>query len=254
MGSYQTSNGILTFSSAKTDVTGCPGGSDGTITLSSPSGGAAPYMYSIGGPYAASGSFTNLTAGSYSAMIQDMNGCISVAETITIADGVDTTAPTLLTSACFIDSADAAAYNGGWTSGSNGSAGFGPWDIALGVPGDPSKNGTFVGSSVNNNNPPGFAPGDIDYFNRSLAMYGSGGGSVQATRNFLMPLIGGASFSMDLDNGWVEPGGSIGMQLINAAGEILGEFRFEGGDSDYEYANDAGVTQLFGHSFTTRRC
>ncbi len=59
-----------------TTPVGCFGGSDGTITLSA-SGGEAPYLFSIddGTNYQTSGSFVNLTAGTYNLRIRDANNC-----------------------------------------------------------------------------------------------------------------------------------------------------------------------------------
>ncbi|MEN8228249.1 MAG: hypothetical protein ABFS38_08855, partial [Bacteroidota bacterium] len=51
----------------------CTGGNDGSITLSSPSGGSGSYDYTIDGGtgWQASGSFTNLIAGTYDVRIRD---------------------------------------------------------------------------------------------------------------------------------------------------------------------------------------
>ena len=63
---------VLSAGIASTNVT-CFGGSDGTITLSSPLGGYGTYEYSIngGGSWQGSGSFTSLSPGSYSILIRD---------------------------------------------------------------------------------------------------------------------------------------------------------------------------------------
>ena len=72
---------VLSATVAKTDVT-CFGGSDGTITVSSPAGGYGTYEYSIngGGSWQASGSFTALGPGSYNVRIRDAahTGCVIV--------------------------------------------------------------------------------------------------------------------------------------------------------------------------------
>ena len=52
-----------------------PGGNDGSFTIEG-SGGTAPYMYSLeSGPMQASGSFSSLTAGTYSVTVHDANLC-----------------------------------------------------------------------------------------------------------------------------------------------------------------------------------
>jgi large repetitive protein len=59
-----------------TDVTGCTGGNNGSVTAVA-SGGAGPYMYSFnGGAFEAGGNYTSLTAGSYSLSAQDTKMCV----------------------------------------------------------------------------------------------------------------------------------------------------------------------------------
>ena len=58
---------------------------DGTITVTTVTGGDAPYSYSIDGvTYQASNTFTGLTQGTYTVTIQDANDCTSVTNEITI--------------------------------------------------------------------------------------------------------------------------------------------------------------------------
>ena len=63
----------------------CNGGNDGTITISSVSGGTGTILYSKDGiTFQASNAFTGLTAGTYNVQVQDANGCIaSVSRVIT---------------------------------------------------------------------------------------------------------------------------------------------------------------------------
>ncbi|MBL7896990.1 MAG: T9SS type A sorting domain-containing protein, partial [Crocinitomicaceae bacterium] len=64
----------LNITSVSTTTTGV-GTSTGTATLST-TGGQAPYTYSINGTtFAGSATFTNLAAGSYTAYVEDANGC-----------------------------------------------------------------------------------------------------------------------------------------------------------------------------------
>ncbi|WP_282117691.1 T9SS type B sorting domain-containing protein [Maribacter aquivivus] len=59
------------------DVT-CFGGTNGSITLA-PSGGEAPYTYSIdGGTFGTVSSFNNLTAGTYDLRVRDVNNCEAI--------------------------------------------------------------------------------------------------------------------------------------------------------------------------------
>ena len=76
-----TQPAVLNASIASTNVT-CFGGNDGTITVSGATGGSGTYEFSIngGGSWRSSGSFANLTPGSYNILIRDAAnpGCIVV--------------------------------------------------------------------------------------------------------------------------------------------------------------------------------
>jgi gliding motility-associated-like protein len=81
-GCTSTSNTILgeptalNSSTTPTDVL-CFGGNNGQIVVTLPTGGAAPYTYSInGGTYQASNTFGTLTAANYTLSVQDNNGCL----------------------------------------------------------------------------------------------------------------------------------------------------------------------------------
>ena len=60
---------------SKTNVS-CFGGVNGSVIIGV-TGGSSPFTYSIGGPSQASNTFTNLTAGSYTATVTDANNCSS---------------------------------------------------------------------------------------------------------------------------------------------------------------------------------
>lgn len=53
----------------------CHGESDGQVVVNSVSGGASPYMYSIGTAFSPVNQFVNLAAGIYEVTVQDVNGC-----------------------------------------------------------------------------------------------------------------------------------------------------------------------------------
>ena len=76
-----TEPAALSASIASSNVT-CFGGNDGTITISSPAGGYGTYQYTIngGGSWQASGTFTNLTQGSYNILMRDAahTNCVAV--------------------------------------------------------------------------------------------------------------------------------------------------------------------------------
>ena len=63
----------------------CPGSADGSFVMVG-SGGTAPYEFSIDGTnFSPSGSFSNLTAGTYTVTIRDANACLST-ESVTISE------------------------------------------------------------------------------------------------------------------------------------------------------------------------
>ena len=67
---------IISFTSTGTNPT-CNSSSDGSITLSSVSGGVAPYTYSIDGTnYQAGTTFNNLPNGTYTTYTKDSSGCV----------------------------------------------------------------------------------------------------------------------------------------------------------------------------------
>lgn len=72
---------VLDAALAKTDVT-CFGGADGSITVSSPTGGYGNYEFSIngGGSWQGTGTFTGLMTGSYNVMMRDKDNitCIKI--------------------------------------------------------------------------------------------------------------------------------------------------------------------------------
>ena len=72
----------------------CYGGSNGSITVSSPSGGSgAGYTYSRNGVnYQSSGTFSSLPAGSYTIYVQDGAGCINAITTVSITEPSDQSA------------------------------------------------------------------------------------------------------------------------------------------------------------------
>jgi hypothetical protein len=72
----------------------CNGGANGSITVSSASGGSGSgYTYSRDGVnYQSSGTFSSLTAGSYNIYVKDGAGCVSYLTTITITQPASQTA------------------------------------------------------------------------------------------------------------------------------------------------------------------
>ncbi|HPH85133.1 MAG TPA: SprB repeat-containing protein [Ferruginibacter sp.] len=71
---------------ATTNVSSGPTATDGSISATA-NGGIAPYTYSInsGTTFQSSGDFSNLTAGSYTIIAKDANGCLGTSGTIVVA-------------------------------------------------------------------------------------------------------------------------------------------------------------------------
>ncbi|MBK8144972.1 MAG: SprB repeat-containing protein [Bacteroidetes bacterium] len=95
-----TQGALLSWSTAVATNVTCNGGADGSITTST-TGGNAPINYNLqpGNQNNAIGTFTNLTAGVYTVLATDANGC-SISTTLTITEppilqitNVTTTAP-----------------------------------------------------------------------------------------------------------------------------------------------------------------
>ena len=156
------------------------------------------------------------------------------------------------------DDASDPAYSGGWINGSNGGTGFGPWTLkATGVIGS-STNGCFIGSSINN---AGGTPPGIDVGGKSWGIYANSGNYTAAYRTFTNgPLMLGQSLLINMDNGYIDSGQSVGLVLRdnNASGSAndynVGarfEFLYIGFDTTKSYkVVDAGGLQNIGIPFT----
>lgn len=86
-----TGTGITSQTSSATTTT-CPGANNGSITVTSVTGGSGPYEYSIsGGPFQSSPTFLGLAAGTYTIVIRDAVGCTRTF-TRTVTNGAAVTA------------------------------------------------------------------------------------------------------------------------------------------------------------------
>lgn len=83
----------LTNSSYPTAILSTPtnpscGSSNGQVVLGAVTGGVAPYQYNFNGlGYSSTASYTNLTTGSYTLVVQDNNGCSYTAPNIVLTAG-----------------------------------------------------------------------------------------------------------------------------------------------------------------------
>ncbi len=128
----------LTASVSGTNPTGCST-SDGTITISSVTGGTGPYSYSLNGVVYQSGStFSNLGGGSYTIYIRDSKGCQTArTQTLTAPEGI--TASTSWTAETACNAAD------GSVTVTNVSGAAGPFQYFINGIADPDGNGIFPG-------------------------------------------------------------------------------------------------------------
>jgi hypothetical protein len=147
------------------------------------------------------------------------------------------------------DSAADVAYNSGWTAGSNGGSGFGAWSFVTNAPG---SKGTFLSSSGNNGDGDGNSSGDINTANRAWGAFANGGGEIFAVRPFTGGALAvGQTFSMNMDNGFIDSGGVVGIRLTSSLSTITNatrefEFRFVGGNSFYDVISNPNQTSTLG--------
>lgn len=147
------------------------------------------------------------------------------------------------------DNASDVAYPGSWTTGSNGGTGFNAWTLT------PSgAAGFFVGNSALN---AGGTSGNINTNpnNRAWGEFASGGGVSSAVRTFKsggsngLSILGtGEKFTLAMDNGFIDAGGTVGFGLQDSLGVNRFEFFFAGGQPSYTVSGS--VDQATTHGFT----
>lgn len=128
------------------------------------------------------------------------------------------------------DNAANSPYSNGWQTGDNGGSGFGAWTIS-----GSGSAGVFVGGS--------------DIGASSWGLYANSGGLSQAVRSLSSSLAVGQTFSLQMDNGFVNTGGTVGFSL-QSSGANRFEFLFIGGQSNY-LINDSTTGDNTGVGFTS---
>jgi len=125
------------------------------------------------------------------------------------------------------DDVDQTAYDDGWQNGDNGGSGWSAgWSLQ-----NTGNSGFFLADSTGNGSSPS---GDINGVNDDAwGMFATDGGLTEAFRGFSGALSVGDVFSIDLDNGLVQSGGTVGISLRNNNGDNLWEYYFQGGDANY---------------------
>lgn len=135
-----------------------------------------------------------------------------------------------------VDTASNSAYSDGWQSGDNGGFGFSGWTLSTAGSG---SGGHFIGTGHS-------------AFGTSWGMFANGGKVTEAIRPFTGSLSINQTFSVSMDNGSIDSGGTVGLGLQNSSGTNRIEFFFVGGDSSYKYfrpGDSSGTTT--GISFTS---
>lgn len=149
----------------------------------------------------------------------------------------------LLASAFVAD--DSAQNYGSWTPGSNGGYGYGPWSL------NPWPNsgvsGFFLATS--NGNGSGAGPGIDSPNGTAFGLYSNSGIAAAAVRPLLTPMAFGQTFSIDFDNGWIDPGGRDEVVLRSGG---LGQMTvgFSGGMNVYDVYDASGGPILSTIGFT----
>ncbi|MDD4735466.1 MAG: carbohydrate-binding protein [Kiritimatiellae bacterium] len=155
-------------------------------------------------------------------------GQIPVAQTWSIADEITLALGTNLitviasnnTVQSLGDSSDDPAYALGWADGANGGTGFNAWSLTA-----EDNSGFAIASSDEASN--------LSLGETAWCMWANGGAQAQAVRTLKAPLVEGDTFSVKLDNNFIETGKGMGIALQNAAGQTLWQFWFNGGDINY---------------------
>ncbi|MCB9283531.1 MAG: lamin tail domain-containing protein [Lewinellaceae bacterium] len=142
-----------------------------------------------------------------------------------------------------ISQASAGVYGDGLQEGDNDGSRFEAW-TNIQTPGTPTYSGVFIGSSTGNGDGDFNGDGDIG---TSWGFYANTSNTAEATRPFSNPLSVGQTFSIQMDNGWIDNGGTVGFGLQNNIGQNVWEFYFTGGGSSYTINEGSGpVATLVG--------
>jgi hypothetical protein len=122
------------------------------------------------------------------------------------------------------DTATNAAYSGGWSDGSNGGTGFGPWSLT-----GTGSAGRFIAD-----NPANLSVNS----SKGFGLWANGGGVSVAQRDLTTPLVPGDVVTVRFDNNWIDNGGSVGIALADAGNTNRFAFYFIGGQTSYRINDD----------------
>ena len=148
------------------------------------------------------------------------------------------------------DNASDPVYTNGWTTSSSGGSGWGGgWQLT------PASNttaqGFFIGSSTSNGGGDPGNDGDIDTTgSKAWGIYANSGNTASATRSFSGSISVGQLFTIDMDNGYIDNGMSVGFDLQDPTGSTKFEFYFLGGDTQYRIRDAGSASEPTGIPFT----
>lgn len=132
------------------------------------------------------------------------------------------------------DGGASAVYDDGWDASDNGGFGFGGWTFYTSSS-DGNLNGRFMGDSA-----------AVNIGTPAWGLYANGTTNLsEAKRLMTNALAVGQTFSVKMDNGYIDDGCGVGVALQNAGGDTLWEFFFNGGDTYYSMSGtttDVGWT------------
>jgi len=139
-------------------------------------------------------------------------------------------------------------YSGIWSNGSTGGSGFGAWQLS------PTTNNGSVfyyiqSSTVNSGSTTGNGGNDINTGGVAWGITATNSTVANATRPFPSALTTSQSFQIDMDNGNIASGGSVGFALQNNSGNAVWQYYFTGGSNTYTI-NAASVSGPALPSFT----
>lgn len=166
-------------------------------------------------------------------------------------------APGMPASAALIASDNAAdtVYNPDWDNGDNGGSGWGGGWVLSTSNGNPSNAGHFVFDSTanadgaDNGNVGGASgDGDINTSSKAWGLYGNSGQTSNAVRPFSGSLNVGQGFNIDMDNGYLDGGATVGFGLQDSSGNNRLEVFFAGGNANYTVFGSAAQDSLIGYT------
>ncbi len=124
-------------------------------------------------------------------------------------------------------------YTGLWTNSSTAGTGFSPWQFS-----PPTNNGNvffYIQTSTLNDSGGSAGNGGNDINNGGAAwgMTALNGAIANATRPFPSALTTAQTFQIDMDNGNIATGGSVGFSLENSSAQPVWQYFFTGGSNTY---------------------